>query len=110
MSKTPSHAAISKRAHRTLFAAGALIAAVAATTLTACGPRDETALGGGADAVAMQPARAGQAFPAAPPQTQLAAAAGGPVYAPAQPVPPASPTYRAEPPPRAEPAPAVRPA
>jgi outer membrane lipoprotein SlyB len=130
MSQTLSHPATSKRAHRTLFAAGALIAAVAATALTACGPRDQAALAGGAHAGAPQTTSAGQpvpqAQPVAPAQTQLAAVAPAPAYAPpppaavapappepsayaaaAQPVPAASPIHPADPP-QAQPAPEVQ--
>ena len=139
MSKTLPRAGTLKRTHRTLFAAAALIAAGAATTLTACGPRDETALAGGGSTGVPAPTTNGQPVPMAQPmtpaQTQLAAAAPAPAYVPPSPAavaPPApppsayaaapqpvlatSPTYPADPPrvqshPGATPvAPPVRPA
>ena len=127
MSKTLPRAGTLKRTHRTLFAAAALIAAVAATTLTACGPRDETALAGGGSTGVPAPTTNGQPVPMAQPmtpaQTQLAAAAPAPAYVPPspaavapQPVLATSPTYPAAPPrvqshPGATPvAPPVRPA
>lgn len=74
------------------FAAGGLVAAIAATTLAACGPRDETPLAGGSAAVAPataiataptttpplpgEPARAGTPVPVA--QTPSAALAPAP--------------------------------
>src|SRR5436190_9875926 len=85
------------------FAAGGLIAAIAAATLTACGPRDETPLAGGSAGIApqttaasvratpsaLQPAppefaRVGNPVPAA--QTPTAALAPAPAYAPPPPV------------------------
>jgi len=125
MSKTPFRLVVSKRSHRTLFAGGALIAAIASTTLTACGPRDEAGI---ARAGPAQTTTAGQpvppAQPVAPAESQLAAVAPAPAYAPpaavapvqaqpgayaapAQPVPAASPTYPPDPP-QAQPAPAAR--
>jgi outer membrane lipoprotein SlyB len=139
MSEQPSHIPAAKRARQTLFAAGALIAAIAATTLTACGPRDETPLAGGANAVTPQTTTVGQPVPQAQPavpaqavpqtQTQAAAVAPAPAYAPpppvvvaqagpmppatyaapAQQVPAAAPSYPADPP-RVQPAPDYRPA
>jgi len=50
------------------FAAGGLVAAIAAATLTACGPRDETPLAGGSAAIA--PQTTAVAVPAAPSGTQ----------------------------------------
>jgi outer membrane lipoprotein SlyB len=106
------------RRHPSLVAAGALSVAIAASTLTACGPRDQAPLAGGADAVAAQTATAGQPVPLAP----LAAPGPAPVgvagaqptqpgqyAAPAQPVAAATPTYPIDPP-QVQPAPAVRPA
>jgi len=52
------------------FAAGGLVAAIAAATLTACGPRDETPLAGGSAAVAPQTTAAAVA---AAPATMLPA-------------------------------------
>ena len=43
-----------RRASSRWFAAGGIAAAIAATTLAACGPRDERPLAGGAAAVAPQ--------------------------------------------------------
>jgi uncharacterized protein YcfJ len=84
MSARPSHCTAFQRARPAWFAASVLSAAIAATTLTACGPRDETPLAGGAAAVAPQTAAQGQAVPMA--QTPVAAAAPAPAYAPPPPV------------------------
>lgn len=88
-----------RRASSRWFATGGIAAAIAATTLAACGPRDETPLAGGAAAVAPQnapvpvatapattlsapadPSRAGSPVPAV--QAPAAALAPAPAYAP----------------------------
>ena len=100
------------------FAAGGLVAAIAAATLTACGPRDETPLAGGSAAVAPQttaaavaaasatvlpaktePARVGNPVPMA--QTPTAVPSGSEQDGPpqAQPVPAAPPAGPAAQPP-----------
>jgi outer membrane lipoprotein SlyB len=54
MSARLSHSVTARRARSSLFASSALSAAIAAFALTACGPRDESPLAGGAAAVAPQ--------------------------------------------------------
>ena len=119
MRKTSLHDGDTRRPNRTLFAAAALIAGFAATTLTACGPRDgPAALAGGGPGVPTQ-AATGQPVPitqpVAPVPAQVAAVAPTPAYAPPppaamapaapppsayaaapQPVPMTSPTYPAD--------------
>jgi len=97
--------------HRRSFAAGGLVAAMAAATLTACGPRDGSPLVGGADPGAPQrttaaavtddlattrsaqavPARVGSPVPTA--QTSTAALAPAPAYAPLPVTVAAAPAY-----------------
>jgi outer membrane lipoprotein SlyB len=84
MSAHPTYRTAFKRARPALFAASILTAAIAATALTACGPRDETPLAGGAAAVAPQTTLQGQPVPMA--QTPVAALAPAPAYAPPPPV------------------------
>jgi outer membrane lipoprotein SlyB len=132
MSTRISRANAPRGARSTLFLSSALAAAVAAAALTACGPRDENALAGGAGAVPSQATNtqapttsSATTAQAAPLQGQPVPSAQPPVYAPAPPVtvaaagptgsyapapqyaPAVTPTYPADPP-RYQPAPAVR--
>ncbi len=137
MSARVSLSFATRRPRPSLFATSALSAAIAAFALTACGPRDESPLAGGATAVVPQtpglaPATnppavplAGQPVPvaqapvvavapapvyASPPPVTVATAAQPGSYAPApQYAPAAAPTYPPGPP-QYQPAPAARPA
>lgn len=101
MQSAASYRTPSRRASARGFAAGGFVAAVAAVTLAACGPRDETPMVGGEAAVPTTvavapttatpqavPARSGSPVPAAetppavPAQTPTAALAPAPAYAP----------------------------
>jgi len=83
-----SPSVLHRRARARGFAAGGLVAAIAAATLTACGPRDAAPLAGGSAVVTPSaqavPARIGNAVPTAQPPT--AAPAPAPAYVPPPPV------------------------
>ena len=94
------HRASAPRASVRGFAAGGLVAAIAAATLAACGPRDETPMAGGAAGVTPQATTAAGAIaPTATTQPQVETArVGSPV--PAAQTPPAlAPTPAYAPPP-----------
>jgi outer membrane lipoprotein SlyB len=96
MSTQPSRPPAVKRACCSLFAAATLAAAIATGTLSACGPRDDSAVAARANAAAAPTAPAPTGQPVPPAQTSLAAVAPAPAYAP--PPPNATATYPADPP------------
>lgn len=111
-----------RRASSRWFATGGFVAALAATTLTACGPRDEAPLAGGSAGVASQgtpatvavapqadPSRAGTPVPALP-ATPTGTPTPAPAYAPPPVIVAAAPAYPQDAPTQVRPVPPAPPA